>query len=229
MPGRSGWLGWPHACWMAVYPSWCRLAPALSRCMLPNAPCKPGEPPCLLHRQLLLTFLPAGGKPRGWTGSRLRLGASPFPPPSNSSSRAGWTCAAPSCCGRGSSRRRRRRRWRRGWAWARCGAPMGWLQAPATVPASSGSLRAPVYFEDCKQSCDCPVFYFSLLLSSPTLPQVGGAHWLSEEQPTSVDVAAAEQSGGRTEGAICCQVTYTGGAWAGLFSDGLAGLCLGTG
>ena len=41
--------------------------------------------------------------------------------------------------------------------------------------------------------------------------QVGGAHWLSENQPTFVDVAAAEREGGdRTEGSIGCMVTFTG-------------------
>ena len=39
--------------------------------------------------------------------------------------------------------------------------------------------------------------------------QVGGAHWLSENLPTSVDVAAAEQQDDRVEGSIGCTVTFT--------------------
>lgn len=48
--------------------------------------------------------------------------------------------------------------------------------------------------------------------SGPTshLMQVGGAHWLSENLPTSVDVAAAEQQDDRVEGTIGCTVTFTG-------------------
>jgi hypothetical protein len=42
--------------------------------------------------------------------------------------------------------------------------------------------------------------------------QVGGAHWLSENQPTVVNVAAAVEGAGRTEGSIVCKATYTGAA-----------------
>jgi len=46
--------------------------------------------------------------------------------------------------------------------------------------------------------------------------EVGGAHWLSESQPTSVNVAAAEEqaaaAGTGPEGSISCTVTYTGEA-----------------
>ncbi|PRW56286.1 Beta-galactosidase isoform A [Chlorella sorokiniana] len=40
--------------------------------------------------------------------------------------------------------------------------------------------------------------------------EVGGAHWLSEAQPTTIDVAAAAQEGGdQTEGTVGCTVTFT--------------------
>lgn len=39
--------------------------------------------------------------------------------------------------------------------------------------------------------------------------EVGGAHWLSENQPTVVNVAAAVEGAGRTEGSIVCRATYT--------------------
>ena len=50
----------------------------------------------------------------------------------------------------------------------------------------------------------------SCLACAPCL-KVGGAHWLSESQPTTVNVAAAEdEAAGRTEGSIRCKATYTG-------------------
>jgi hypothetical protein len=55
----------------------------------------------------------------------------------------------------------------------------------------------------------------TLYPASLPVAQVGGAHWLSENMPTVVDVEAAKQGAGRTEGAIPCRVTYTGGPLAG--------------
>lgn len=81
--------------------------------------------------------------------------------------------------------------------------------APAQVP-SPCHCRAPLH----PPPPAAPRFTLATSPCFSALMQVGGAHWLSENMPIVVDVEAAKQGAGRTEGSIPCRVTYTGAALA---------------
>lgn len=157
----------------------------------------------LLSWRLLQPCL-AGGRRQGLTVYRWRLAVPASVSASQTAAMAAWKCAALSACAPGSSRRLRRQKWQRVWGSARC------ADAPAAAAAVQWCLPLP-----CRLAC------VALLWSqegvNPLLPalytscvQVGGAHWLSEAQPNSVNVEAAEQDSGRTEGSIACEAVYTG-------------------
>ena len=174
----------------------------------------------------------AGGRQRGLTGWKLTPQASASP--RQTSSRrwlpAQRTCGAPSRCALLSERgRRRRRRWRRGWAWERC-VRGGQRRAGTAADALLLCCCCSCALCACRTSTVAvakPGQYLHPLAPLPSLHpthhppahgaadlQVGGAHWLSEAQPTEVNVAAAEEAAGsgRSEGSVQCSVVYSGGA-----------------